>query len=38
MSAMPIEDKVPMLLLVPRKGITVIQTGDKYVPVKKDVG
>ncbi len=39
MSAMPIEDKVAMsLVVVPRKGITVIQTGDKYAPVKKDVG
>jgi acid phosphatase (class A) len=34
MSAMPIEDKVAMsLVVVPRKGITAIQYGDKIIPI-----
>jgi hypothetical protein len=36
MSAMPIEDKVAMfLVVVPRSGITAIQTGDEIFPVNK---
>jgi len=35
MSAMPIEDKVAMsLVVVPRKGIKAIQTVDKNIPIK----
>lgn len=35
-SAMPIEDKVAMsLVVVPRKGITAIQIGNKNVPISK---
>ena len=35
MSAMPIEDKVAMsLVVVPRKGIKAIQTVDKIIPIK----
>jgi len=34
-SAMPIEDKVAMsLVVVPRKGIKAIQAGDKDIPIK----
>ena len=34
MSAMPIEDKVAMsMVVVPRKGITAIQAGDKIIPI-----
>lgn len=34
MSAMPIEDKVAMsLVVVPRKGITAIQSGDDNIPI-----
>ena len=36
MSAMPIEDKVAMsLVVVPRKGIQSIQSGDKKIPIKQ---
>ena len=36
MSAMPIEDKVAMsLVVVARKGITAIQSGDKMIPIRK---
>ena len=36
MSAMPIEDKVAMsLVVVPRSGITAIQTGDEIFPVNR---
>jgi acid phosphatase (class A) len=36
LSAMPIEDNVAMsLLLVPRQGITAIQSGDQIIPVNK---
>lgn len=36
MSAMPIEDKAAMsLVVVPRSGITAIQTGDEILPVNK---
>jgi acid phosphatase (class A) len=36
MSAMPIEDKVAMsLIVVVRKGITAIQSGDKMIPISK---
>ena len=36
MSAMPIEDKVAMsLVVVARKGITAIQSGDKMIPISK---
>lgn len=39
MSAMPIEDKVAMsLVVVARKGITAIQTGDKNIPTKRERG
>jgi len=35
MSAMPIEDKVAIsLVVVARKGITAIHAGDKIVPIK----
>jgi len=35
MSAMPIEDKVAMsMVVVPRQGITAIKTGDKNIPIK----
>jgi len=35
-SAMPIEDKVAMsLVVVPQKGIQAIQTGDKIIPINK---
>jgi hypothetical protein len=34
MSAMPIEDKVAMsLVVVVREGITAIQAGDKNIPI-----
>jgi hypothetical protein len=37
MSAMPIEDRVAMsLVVVSRKGITAIKTGDKIIPVNKE--
>ena len=37
MSAMPIEDRVAMsLVVVNRKGITAIKTGDKIIPVNKE--
>ena len=36
MSAMPIKDKVVMsLVVVPRQGITAIQSGDRIIPIKK---
>jgi len=36
MSAMPIKDKVAMsLVVVPRQGITAVQSGDQMIPVKK---
>ena len=36
MSAMPIEDKVAMsLVVVPREGIRAIQTRDKIIPINK---
>jgi hypothetical protein len=36
MSAMPIEDKVAMsLVVVARQGITAIQTGDEIIPVNE---
>ena len=36
MSAMPIEDKVAMsLVVVPRQGISAIQTGDENIPINK---
>ncbi|MCK4604026.1 MAG: hypothetical protein KAU41_04920 [Deltaproteobacteria bacterium] len=37
MSAMPIQDKVAMsLVVVARQGITAIQTGDKDIPINKN--
>jgi acid phosphatase (class A) len=37
MSSMPIEDKVAMsLVVIPRQGITAIQTGGEIIPVKKN--
>ena len=37
MSAMPIEDKVAMsLVVVPRQGISAIQTGDENIPIKRE--
>ena len=37
MSAMPIEDKVAMsLVVVPRQGIAAIQTGDDNIPIKTE--
>jgi hypothetical protein len=36
MSAMPIEDKVAMsLVVVPRQGIAAIQIGDENIPIKR---
>ncbi len=38
LSAMPIEDKVAMsLVLVPRHGITAIQAGDEINPINKNL-
>ena len=35
MSSMPIEDKVAMsLVMIARRGISAIQTGDKIVPIE----
>ena len=35
MSAMPIEDKVAMsLVVVARQGVTAIHAGDKIIPIK----
>ncbi|MFC1824186.1 hypothetical protein ACFL9T_15855, partial [Thermodesulfobacteriota bacterium] len=37
MSSMPIEDNVAMsLVVVPRQGLTAVQTGDKNIPIKKN--
>jgi len=37
MSAMPIEDKIAMsMVLVARQGIKAIQSGNKIIPVKKN--
>jgi hypothetical protein len=36
LSAMPIKDKVAMsLVLVPRQGITAVQSGDQIIPIDK---